>query len=82
MPTRLLIVRNAESPLLPHLLEGSGEQEIVLIQNAVYSKEFDGMNPKLLENDARARNIKTGHALLDYEGLLDAVLSADKVVVV
>lgn len=75
---RLLIIRNADAPLLARLDLDRKDLRIVLIQNAVYSEALRAKNAQLLEDDARARKMESANTI-SYDQLLDAVMSAEKV---
>lgn len=78
---RLLIIRNPDSPLLDYLDLDRADQEIFLMQNAVYSKKLRGKKVKLLDEDARARKMEANGKLADYGNIVDAIFAADGVFV-
>ncbi|MFQ5432438.1 MAG: hypothetical protein ACE5EN_08035 [Nitrospinota bacterium] len=80
MQKRLLIIRNPESPLLDYLDLRRENQEIFLIQNALYSGKLREGDVKMLDEDARARKIEAGGKSADYDALLDAVFTNDLVI--
>ena len=80
--TRLLIIKNPDSPLLDYLDLKRENQEIFLIQNAVFSKELREGNVKILGGDASARKVDAGAKSADYDAMLDAVLANDVVICV
>ncbi len=82
MQKRLLIIRNPDSPLLDYLDLKRENQEIFLIQNAVFSKKLREGNVKILGDDASARKIETGGKTVDYDAMLDAIFSNDLVICV
>ncbi len=77
---RLLIIRKPDSPLLDYLDSEAGE--IVLIQNGVFSSVLSKKGAKILENDAKAAGIENLENSISYDGLLDAILEANQIVVV
>lgn len=77
MPKRLLIIRNPDSPLLDYLDLNKADQEILLLQNAVYSENLKGKNTKILEEDARARKMEASGKLADYGDIVDAIFASD-----
>lgn len=89
MKTRTLIIRNPDSPLLDYLDLERENQNVFLIQNAVFSKKLRQGDVKLLDEDARARKIEAGGSLgeqqittVDYDTMLDAIFSNDLVICV
>jgi len=82
MSKRLLIIRDPGSRLLDYLNLDRDDQEIVLIQNAVYSERLRQKNASLLEEDVKARNIDTDGKTVDYDKLVDAIFSAQRVICV
>jgi len=81
MPRRLLIIRNPDSPLLDYLDLDRADQEIFLMQNAVYSEKLKSKNAKILDEDARAGKMETSGKLADYGDIVDAIFAADSVFV-
>ncbi len=81
MSKRLLIIRNPDSPLLDYLELDRADQEIFLMQNAVYSEKLRGKKVKLLDEDARSRKMEASAKLADYGDIVDAIFTADKVFV-
>lgn len=82
MKKRLLIVRNPDSPLLEYLnLEGK-EQEIILVQNGVFSSKLREKGANILENDAKARKIGYNTNWVNYEKMLDSILSAEQIILI
>lgn len=75
MPRRLLIIRNPDSPLLDYLDLDRADQEIFLLQNAVYSEKLK--NAKILDKDARARKMESSGKLADYGDIVDAIFASD-----
>jgi len=82
MKTRTLIIRNPDSPLLDYLDLKRENQELFLIQNALFSEKLREGNVKMLDEDARARKIEAGGKSADYDALLDAIFSNDLVICV
>jgi hypothetical protein len=82
MQKRLLIIRNPDSPLLDYLDLKRENQEIFLIQNAVFSEKLREGNAKTLDDDARARKIEADAKSVDYDAMLDAIFSNDIVICV
>ena len=80
--TRLLIIRNPESPLLDYIDLKRENQEIFLIQNAVFSEKLREGNVKILDDDTRARKIEAGGKTVDYDALLDSIFANDVVICV
>lgn len=72
---RLLIVRNPDSPLLPHLLGAEG-QKVVLIQSAVYDENLR-QKGTALDTDALARGINA--PAITASELVDEIFKAEKV---
>ena len=82
MQKRLLIIRNPDSPLLDYLDLKRENQEIFLIQNAVFSKKLREGNVKILADEASARKIEAGEKSADYDAMLDSIFSNDLVICV
>jgi hypothetical protein len=82
MKKRTLIIRNPDSPLLGYLDLNRENQEIFLVQNAVFSEELRKGKVTLLDEDARARKIDAPGKLADYNAMLDAIFDADLVLCV
>ena len=80
--TRLLIIRNPDSPLLDYLDLKRENQELFLIQNALFSEKLREGNVKMLDEDARTRKIEAGAKSADYDALLDSIFSNDLVICV
>ncbi|MBI3581780.1 MAG: hypothetical protein HY098_06860 [Nitrospinae bacterium] len=80
---RLLIVRNAHSPVLDYADLDAPNVEIVLVQNGVYSERLRAKNALSLQVDAKARKLDLPpDKLTDFDGLLEAIFLADNVLVV
>jgi len=87
MKTRTIIIRNPDSPLLDYLDLKRENQNVFLIQNAVFSEKLRQGDVKLLDEDARARKIDAGGSpgerqitTVDYDAMLDAIFSNDVVI--
>ena len=60
-------------------LKNSEEQTILLIQDAVRLNPDVSVPMLVLEEDAKRRSVSTGYERVDYEKMLDLILSHDAV---
>jgi len=82
MKKRLLLVRNPDAPALEYIDTNRENQEIVLLQNGVFSSNLRGNGAKLLENDVKARKLEENENLINYDELLDLILWSDQIITI
>jgi sulfur transfer complex TusBCD TusB component (DsrH family) len=82
MKKRLLLVRNPDAPTLEYIDTNRKNQEIVLLQNGVFSSNLKEKGAKLLENDVKARKLKENGNLINYDELLDLILWSDQIITI
>jgi len=82
MKKRLLLVRNPSAPALEYIDTNRENQEIVLLQNGVFSSNLKEKSAKLLEDDVKARKLEENGNLINYDELLDLVLWSDQIITI
>ncbi len=82
MKKRLLLVRNPDSPALEYIDTNREKQEIVLLQNGVFSSNLMEKGAKLLENDVKARKIEENENLINYDELLDLIVWSNQIITI
>jgi len=82
MKKRILLVRNPDSPTLEYFDTNREHQEIVLLQNGVFSSNLRENGAKLLENDVKARKLEENESLINYDELLDLIIWSDQIITI
>jgi len=82
MKKRLLIIRNPNAKTLSYIDTKRENQDIILVQNGVFSSELAQNGAKLLENDAKSANLENNDNIINYDEMLGMILSSELVITI